>query len=111
MHQSQKIARLNDRFRKTFVGGHVSITRSVAALGILGSHQVLQAVRDFDEFTADNDPAGEHGRGALTIGEHALFWRIDYYDLTLTQPSTDPADPAVTTRVLTIMCAEEARER
>jgi hypothetical protein len=43
----------------------------------------------------------------LTVaGQHILF-KIDYYNTTLTAGSPDPADPAVTTRVLTIMLPEE----
>jgi hypothetical protein len=36
-----------------------------------------------------------------------LFFKIDYYDSTLTMGSSDPADPAVTCRVMTVMLASE----
>ena len=50
---------------------------------------------------------GEHDFGSFTVGEEQLFWKIDYYDLSLEFGSNDPADPSQTKRVLTIMLAEE----
>jgi len=99
------IAQLNDAFRTTFVGGRVSMTAGVAALPYNGG--VLEAVRLFDKFTEDNDPYGEHDFGALMFGSDKFFWKIDYYDQSLEYGSENPADPAVTTRVLTVMLADE----
>jgi hypothetical protein len=68
---------------------------------------VIRRVTTFADFNADNDPHGEHDFGSFTFTGRKFFWKIDYYDLTLTYGSEDPADPAKTTRVLTIMLAEE----
>ena len=68
---------------------------------------LLLAVRRFGNFDADNDPHGEHDFGAVEVGGQQFFWKIDAYDRGLRGGSLDPADPAVTTRVLTIMRAVE----
>ena len=50
---------------------------------------------------------GEHDFGAIDEGGVRCFWKIDLYDRATEMGSPDPADPAVTTRVLTIMRADE----
>ena len=101
------LAALNDAFRRSFSGGRVMLTRGVAELPVLERCAVLASVRAFDAFTAGNDPYGEHDFGAVEHGGKRYFWKIDYYDRELTYASPDPINPAVTTRVQTIMRADE----
>ena len=64
-------------------------------------------MRTFETFEAGDDPYGEHDFGAVEIAAEKFFWKIDYYDEAMNGGSEDPADPARTTRVLTIMLADE----
>ena len=102
-----RIRELNDRARQSFAGCRVAITRGIAELGDLAVHAILAQVRSYDRFTTHNDPYGEHDFGSFYWGEVQVFWKWDYYDLELAMHSADPADEAVTARVLTIMLAEE----
>ena len=102
-----RIRDLNDAFRRTFIGGTVVITAGVEALHSNQRRSILAKVRAFDVFTEDNDPHEEHDFGVVEHGGVRCFWKIDYYDRKTEFGSTDPADPAVTTRVLTIMLADE----
>jgi hypothetical protein len=61
----------------------------------------------FDDFCQANDPYEEHDFGAFEAEGHTIFFKIDYFDIDLACHSPDPANPAVTERVLTIMLAEE----
>ena len=105
--RSGRIRRLNDRLRQTLIGGSVNITQGVEALGLMAVSTILYGVRQFDEFSAANDPYDEHDFGALTSAGQRILWKIDYYDLPLESGSPNPADPDVTTRVITIMLASE----
>lgn len=104
---TSKVQQLNDAFRKTLTGGQTYMTSGVTALATSVTTEVLALVRSFDAFTTDNDPYGEHDFGSVTVDGTRFFWKIDYYDLSLQYGSSDPSDPAQTTRVLTIMLAEE----
>jgi hypothetical protein len=101
------IRTLNDNFRSTFIGGRLLTTAAVAELSVDTKARLLLAVQSFSNFTNDNDPRREHDFGAVELEGETYFWKIDYYDLDSRFGSEDPSDPAQTTRVLTIMRADE----
>jgi hypothetical protein len=103
--RTKKIMTLNDLARMTFLGCRVMITPGVQGMDDLAV--ILTKVRTFDTFTEDNDPYGEHDFGSFQHDDETLFWKIDYYDRTLTAGTEEASDPLVTTRFLTVMLASE----
>lgn len=91
------------------------MTAGVAALiddvssadGLRKHAALLRQVQTHDSFDPDNDPFGEHDFGRFEFAGAVLYWKIDYYDRALVWGSPNPANPDVTTRVLTILLAEE----
>ena len=104
---TEKIRALNDTFRTTLTGGKVLMTAGVNALPPDVKALVIQRVMTFSEFNEENDPHGEHDFGNFTLAGQKFFFKVDYYDSNMEFGSEDPSDPSKTTRVLTIMLAEE----
>lgn len=104
---TDRIRTLNDQLRKNLLGGKAVMTPGVAALGSEAVQRLVQTIAVFDEFCAANDPHGEHDFGAFDFDGVEIFFKIDYFDKGLNFHSPDPADPAVTERVITLMLAEE----
>ena len=107
VQRTARIRELNDRLRANFVSGVAIITIGVRQLRPYVLSKVLAGVREFDAFTTDNDPHGEHDFGTLVVEGNRIFWKVDYYDKRLEAASEDPSSSDVTTRVLTIMLAAE----
>lgn len=114
--ETLKIAALNDACRKYVmmpifgkpeVPCQIYMTRGIISLPPEDQIIIAAMVRDFDNFTEDNDPHGEHDFGSLEHNGNLVFWKIDYYDQDVKYGSDDPADIERTVRVLTIMLAEE----
>ncbi len=102
-----RIRLLNDDLRKNLLGGGVLITTGIAALGAEAVERLVKTIAVFDDFCHANDPHEEHDAGVFDFDGTAIMFKIDYYDKTLSFHSPDPADPAVTERVITIMRADE----
>jgi hypothetical protein len=99
--QPNEVARLNDEFRRTT--RELFLTRGVQVLPDIPG--LVTAVRQFNTFTPDNDPYGEHDFGSIHWHEEKTYWKIDYYDQALTY-GEHPLSPDCR-RVLTILLASE----
>lgn len=104
---AERIAHLNDNLRQSARGGQVAITRGVTALPGFSAAELMAALARYDSFDEANNPHGERDFGGVDLWGAELLWKIDYYDHELTSASPDPADEGLTTRVLTVMLAEE----
>ena len=105
--RKKKIRELNDHFRQTGEGGQIFATQGIQALDMSIQFDIANKIRTFNEFTPDNDPYKEHDFGKIEVAGIQCFWKIDYYDETMTMHSLDKSDPEVTNRVMTIMRVEE----
>jgi len=111
----EKIRQLNDFFRAKWELGKVYVTNGVMARGEEFFKLVAISVKHFTDFNEANDSWGEHDFGRVVVTdwdrEHPdkveIFWKIDYYDKDMLHQSRDPSNPELTTRVLTLMLAEE----
>jgi Protein of unknown function (DUF3768) len=103
----KKIARLNERFRRTFLGGKVVISIGVHALPDTVKAAALLKVATYRGFTEENDPHGERNTGRFRLYGEQFCWKIDYFDAQFEHASEDPSDPKKTGRVLTVMLARE----
>jgi len=95
------IAALNDTFRQQFNDWYM--TTGVQALQDVPG--LLKAVQQFNEFTPNNDPYGEHDFGSIVWQNEKTYWKIDYYDQQL-QYWCDPLSEECR-RVLTVLLASE----
>jgi len=110
--KTNTIRSLNDRFRKgdATIPGQIIMTRGLVDLleeSKTPPEDLLHLVRDYDSFTADNDPHREHDFGSFQFQGYPCFWKLDYYSPDLKWGSDDASDISKTVRVLTVMLAEE----
>jgi hypothetical protein len=85
--KTQQIRVLNDQLRQNFSEGSAVMTCGVAALGAEAVARIVKTIAVYD--------------GPV------IYFKIDYYDKTLTCHSRDAEDRSVTERVITVMLAEE----
>ena len=122
--QLDAICRLNDAARSNpGTGSIANMTIGFQSLSDADRFAALAQIVGFSAFSQDNDPYGEHDFGSIyrlangawtqhrpedekTIAA-TVFWKVDYYDNSLTGGSDAPWDASRTKRVLTVMLASE----
>ena len=105
--QIERIAELNDLFRQEDEPELSQRSLWVETLPETEQQALLNQVRRFTAFGPEHDPYGERSAGAFAwSGDSQIIWRIDYHDQSLEYGSDDPADPTVTTRLLTLTLAD-----
>lgn len=105
-----KIAELNDKLRRNIFNpgkDKVILTQGVSNLPFDEQLRILIKVKLFDNFNEGNDPYKEHDFGMIEHSDLKYFFKLDYYDPSMEYASDDPSNPDITTRVLTIMRADE----
>lgn len=102
-----RIRELNDLLRQGKTPGRVAFTRGFIDLDGTIRGRILLRLAELCDLEAGYDPEGEHDFGLIQLGEVRVIWKIDYYDRNMEFASDDPADPNVTSRVLTVMLATE----
>ena len=102
------IAKLNDLARSAMgIASQVVVSDGVSGLSAEDLADVRHKIETYNGFMPGNDPHGERNSGSFSYAGETIIWKIDYQNLTLDGESDDPADPKVTTRVLTIMMASD----
>ena len=101
------IATLNDKFRKSFIGGEVLLSAGIATMSSEDKANIVSLVQNFNDFNEDNDPYSEHDFFSIDYKGNKIFAKIDYYDLNYEFMSENPANPDITNRVLTILLSCE----
>lgn len=105
--RTDRIRQLNDQLRTLKLTGVIRYAGQLAEENDELRTKVLLAVSTFAGFNDGDDPYGEHDFGAVTVDGQKFYFKIDYYDANCEYGSEDPADPAVTTRVMSIFYAED----
>lgn len=67
LKECDKVRVLNDNFRTTFIGGQVLLSYGVSELPIDIKARALLLVKNFKDFSNDNDPYGEHDFGFFDL--------------------------------------------
>ena len=112
---TEQIRALNDQLRTTLKGSLVILSDRTCSLPTEQQARIVYLLRNYDAFTEQTDPDGEHRQGAFRVEGSTVKWYINYYKKYLgrrkqnTAP-LDPSNPFLTTRILAVCVAGEYRE-
>ena len=105
---TEKTAMLNDICRMMLGRMDTAVcTSGISAFPKADQAAIYEKVQNYSDFSSDNDPYGERDFGSFTHNGEKIFWKIDCYDNSFEFGSSDPTNPEITKRVLTILLASE----
>ncbi|WP_010542882.1 DUF3768 domain-containing protein [Sphingomonas elodea] len=87
--------------------GILAVVDADPSTSVAKQAELMGLVSGYDAFTEDNNPDGERSFGDFDWQGVRCDWKIDYYDWEMDCISDNPADPAATCRVLTILRVDE----
>lgn len=96
-----RVRALNDEFRADT--SHYQFSAWLSLWNLSDQYQIKEIVREYNNFLGC-----EHDYGSFQYLEQRMYWKIHYYSNDQITPSPDPADHALTVRVLMIVLASEA---
>lgn len=77
-------AKRYDNFRKQMPSvsppNRLVLTQGVSSLGFINICKVFTIVRNYNDFSPDNDPYGEHDMGFFEFQGDRMLWKIDDYN-------------------------------
>jgi hypothetical protein len=108
------VGEANNRFRAEVLRGspghhRILSTRGIQALGSLVVQEILHQVLVFpdESFRESSDPHGDRDFIVVHHQGQKVWAKIDTFDLSMEWMSEDPADDALTVRVMTLMLPDE----
>jgi Protein of unknown function (DUF3768) len=96
---------LNDKFRRTLLGGWILLTDKITGLPSETVDAVKNAVKTFEYPEAD-EPRDQHDFGEVEVNGARYCFTIECRGLDL-YPASNPADACQTMRFLSIMYSDE----
>jgi hypothetical protein len=67
----------------------------------------LEKIATFNDFNQENGPQQERGYGSFRPLRPEFCFKIDYFYLELEMASPDPAEPAITKRIMAMGLAQD----
>jgi hypothetical protein len=106
MRTSDQIAKSNDLFRTTMINSprhRIVLTEGVASS--IDRELIITKIREFKDFSRDNDPYKEHDFGKVVVNGKDYFFKIDYFDSNYEMGVDHYSEPYAL--LMTIMLASE----
>ena len=102
------LKKLNDDFRTGEINPiQLIITPGIHRYSSCDMDQILRRVKELTDFTCDTDISKEHAFGIFNFKGDNIVFLIEYFDISMTEFSSDPTNKSSTTRIMTVKLETE----